>query len=77
MLTLVFVKNVDSLLFARALSKHTIETITAIRNIIPRRQNANASFDVDMHSIPSERSDLTFGGYSSTNYKSIITTIRK
>lgn len=66
MLTLVVVKNVDSLLLARALSKHTIETMTAIKNITPSRQNANASFDVDMHRIPSERRDLTFGGYSST-----------
>lgn len=83
MLTLVVVKNVDSLLFARALNKHTMETMTAIKNIIPRMQNDNASFDVDMHRIPSERSDLTFGGYSSTEiilrkiYANLITELWK
>lgn len=66
MLTLVVVKNVDSLLRDRALNRHTMETMTAIRKIIPRMQNDMASFDVDMHRMPSERSDLTFGGYSST-----------
>lgn len=66
MLTLVVVKNDESLLLARALNKHTMETMTAIKNIMPRMQNEMASFDVDMHRMPSERNDLTFGGYSST-----------
>lgn len=71
-LTLAVVINVDSLLLARALIKDIIETITAIKKIIPRIQNDNASFDVDMQSMPSERSDLTLGGYSSTKLENHI-----
>lgn len=34
--------------------KQQIATIIAIKNIIPRIQNANANFDVDKHNVPSD-----------------------
>lgn len=46
--------------------KQKIATITAITNIMPKIQKANASFDDDMHRMPSECKLRAFPAISST-----------
>lgn len=46
--------------------KQKIATITAITNIMPKIQKANASFDDDMHKMPSECKLRAFAAMSST-----------
>lgn len=43
-------------------SKQHIDIITATKKIRPKTQNANASFDVDIQSIPAECNGLNRGG---------------
>lgn len=49
--------------------KQHIATITAIKNIKPNIQNANANFDDDRHSVPSDGTGRILDGYSSTENK--------
>lgn len=46
--------------------KQKIATITAITNIMPKIQKANASFDDDIHKMPSECKLRAFAAISST-----------
>lgn len=43
-----------------------IDTNIATRNIAPRIQKDIASFEIERQSVPSDASDRTRGGYSST-----------
>lgn len=64
-----FVPCVQRLDFDLPQIKQKIATITATTNIVPRIQKARASFDEDIHKMPSDGKWRNFAGYSSTESK--------